>query len=73
MTRPWTVSVGERFGALVVTEAMTAGEAGTPRNKGGQARVRCDCGARFMVPAHKLRRGSVLNCGGSAHRPLEVA
>lgn len=51
-----TVSPGDRFGKLCVVE--------TKRVKGGfRARVACDCGAVFWLPASHLTSGIRRSCG----------
>ncbi len=53
-----TVSVGERYGRLLVVA-----EAGTNRHKQRRYEVRCDCGNTRVVAGFSLTQGATQSCG----------
>ncbi len=63
-----TSMIGERFGLLVVSSALAEGGEG---NNKTQVMVKCECGAERRARVSDLRGGSILSCGGPAHRAIK--
>ena len=58
MRRPSMQSMGERFGALVVTKVMLGS-----KGKNARAEAKCDCGCVWEGILSDLRRGMTKSCG----------